>query len=163
MIHRAGAVVSMYQHRITTVRVPALLGSQGVPGGSILAAPRAVPGTKLSKRTLVLIAVPHVCPSHRGGCSHDGVQNRGVLNVENWDPYRPPNSNTWIANNLRATQKNRADQNSRIPEFHELSNRTRAAQRSKRTPRNHSRLAADRDHCRRPQYATAPGPNMIEP
>jgi hypothetical protein len=112
MIHRAGAVFSMCQHRISKVRVPALLSALGVPGGSILPARRAVPGTKLSKRTLVLNAAPPVFPSHRGGCSHDGAQNRGVLYLENWDPYGPPNSNTWTANNLRAAQKNRHVQNS---------------------------------------------------
>jgi hypothetical protein len=75
-------------------------------------APFAFPGTRLSKRLPDLIAAPHAFPSHRGGCSHDGVQNRGVLSVENWDPYRPPSSNTWTANNLRAAQKNRHVQNS---------------------------------------------------
>jgi hypothetical protein len=109
-------------------------------------APRAFPRMKLSKRTLVLIAAPHVFPSNHGGCSHGGVQNRGVLYLENWDPYVPPNSNTWPANDLRATQKNRHVQNPRIPEFHEHSNRTLAAQRSKLNPRNHSRRTADHPH-----------------
>jgi hypothetical protein len=162
MIKSPGAVLSMCQHRITTVRVPAFLSALGVPHGSILPAPRAFPCTKLSKRTLVLIAAPHAFPSNHGGCSHDGVQNQGVLNGENWDPFGPPNSNTWTANNLRATQKNRHVQNSRIPEFYELSNRALAAQRSKLTPRNHSRLTTDHPHesCRlghlrsNPRYST---------
>ena len=93
-----------------------------------------------------MIAAPHVFPSNHGGCSHDAVQNRGVLNVENWDPYFPPNSNTWTANNLRDTQKNRRVQNAKILERHTLMNRVLAAQRSKLTLLNHSRLTTDHTH-----------------
>jgi hypothetical protein len=109
-------------------------------------ASRAFPCTKLSKRTLVLIAAPRVFPSNHGGCSHDGVQNHGVLYLENWDPYGPPNSNTWPANDLRATEKNRRVQNPRIPEFYEHLNRTLDTERTKLTPRNHSRLTTDHPH-----------------
>jgi hypothetical protein len=112
------------------------------PASSIQRFPRM----KLSIRTLVLIAAQRVSHANHGGCSRDGVQNRGVLYLENWDPYVPPNSNTWPANNLRITQKNRRVQNPRIPEFHEHLNRTLAAQRTKLTPRNHSRLTTDHAH-----------------
>jgi len=136
----------MCQLRITTIRISAFLGALGVPGGSILPAHRAFPCTKLSNRTPVLIAAQCVSHSNHGGCSHGDGQNRGVLNVENWDPYGPPNSNIWPANNLRATQKSRHVQNSKIPEIHEHSNRTLAAQRTKLPPRNHSHRTTDHPH-----------------
>jgi hypothetical protein len=61
-------------------------------------APRAFPGTQLSKRTLVLIAAPHVFPSNQGGCSHDGVQNSRFCTLKTGTPTgrtkckpQPPN------------------------------------------------------------------------